>query len=88
MADQIARLDAEIAFLDQIAAELERQVGPSPVTRPPGHRMVERMVEGGGRIETRFASPASLSQSGLCRLDASSRGSLNGNCNPRFPAMF
>ncbi|MFV3290492.1 hypothetical protein ACNFBR_17300 [Pseudomonas sp. NY11955] len=34
MADQIARLDAEIAFLDQIAAELERQVGPSPVTRP------------------------------------------------------
>ncbi|RIZ42263.1 hypothetical protein [Pseudomonas putida] len=33
MADQIDRLDAEIAFLDQVAAELERQVGPSPVTR-------------------------------------------------------
>ena len=34
MADQIARLDVEIAFLDQIAAELERQVGPSTLTRP------------------------------------------------------
>ncbi|UUJ40873.1 hypothetical protein L1A22_00695 [Pseudomonas extremaustralis] len=34
MADQIARLDAELVFLDQIAAELERQVGPSTVTRP------------------------------------------------------
>jgi len=33
MADQIDRLDAEIAFLDQVAAELERQVGPCPVTR-------------------------------------------------------
>lgn len=33
MTDPIARLDAEIAFLDQVAAELERQVGPSPVTR-------------------------------------------------------
>ncbi|WP_054902850.1 hypothetical protein [Pseudomonas sp. NBRC 111131] len=33
MADQLAQFDAEIAFLDQIAAELERQVGPSPVTR-------------------------------------------------------
>lgn len=33
MVNQLAQLDAEIAFLDQIAAELERQVGPSPVTR-------------------------------------------------------
>lgn len=33
MADQLAQLDTELAFLDQIAAELERQVGPSPVTR-------------------------------------------------------
>lgn len=33
MTDPIARLDAEIAFLDQVAAELERQVGPSPVIR-------------------------------------------------------
>ena len=33
MADQLAQLYAEIAFLDQVAAELERQVGPSPVTR-------------------------------------------------------
>lgn len=34
MTDQIAKLDAEIAFLGQIATELERQVGPNPVTRP------------------------------------------------------
>lgn len=33
MVDQLAHLDAKIAFLDQVAAELERQVGPSPVTR-------------------------------------------------------
>jgi hypothetical protein len=33
MVDQLAQLDAEIAFLDQVAAELERQVGPSSVTR-------------------------------------------------------
>lgn len=34
MTDQIAQLDADIALLAQIAAELERQVGPSPFTRP------------------------------------------------------
>jgi len=33
LVDQLAHLDAKIAFLDQVAAELERQVGPSPVTR-------------------------------------------------------
>ncbi|ENB9665181.1 MULTISPECIES: hypothetical protein [Pseudomonas] len=33
MVDQLAQLDAKIAFLDHVAAELERQVGPSPVTR-------------------------------------------------------
>jgi len=33
MAEQLALLDAEIAFLDQIAVELEHQVGPCPVPR-------------------------------------------------------
>ena len=33
MADQLGQLDAEIALPDQIAAQLEREVGPSLVTR-------------------------------------------------------
>ncbi|EKT4481962.1 hypothetical protein QEM02_002053 [Pseudomonas putida] len=34
MVDKIAQLDADMAILGQVADELERQVSPSPVTRP------------------------------------------------------
>jgi hypothetical protein len=34
MVDKIAQLDAEMSILGQVADELERQVSPSPVTRP------------------------------------------------------
>lgn len=61
MADQLAQLDAELAFLDQIAAELERQVGPSPVTRTLVIAWLTEWVKNSGRSKPDLAHlPKSL----------------------------